>query len=112
MADVQKFSSQGSTLIRQYGITNTHKTGATVRFIVSTIETPTYGVKKHGWVYSVDIWVTACPLRNLPVISFGTLMYSITDLSYSYFCFKGCFCEEAEYFACITCDEHEGFPIS
>jgi hypothetical protein len=49
MADVaQKFSSHSSTLIRQYGITNTQKKHAPVRPIVSTIETPTSGVKHHG----------------------------------------------------------------
>ena len=47
MADVaQKLSSLHSTLSRQYGIINTQKTGYPVRSTVSTIETPTHGVKK------------------------------------------------------------------
>jgi len=49
MADVaQKLSSHGFTLNRQYGITNTQKTDAPVRSTVSTIETPTNGIKHHG----------------------------------------------------------------
>jgi len=51
MANVaEKLSSHGSMLIRQQGITNTKKTDAPVRSIVSTIETPTNGVKHHGAV--------------------------------------------------------------
>jgi hypothetical protein len=49
MVDIaQKLSSHGSTLIRQHGITNTQKRDVPVRSIVSTIETPTNGVKHYG----------------------------------------------------------------
>jgi len=48
MADIaQKLSSNGYTLIRQYGIINTQETDDPVRSIFSTIETPTNGVKHH-----------------------------------------------------------------
>ena len=49
MADIaQKLSPHGSTLIRQHRVTNIQKTDALVRSIVSTIETPTNGVKHYG----------------------------------------------------------------
>jgi hypothetical protein len=79
VADVdQKLSSHGPTLIRQYKIANIHKKGAPAG-PSSGLQTQTYGVEQHVWVYFEEVWVTPPILRNSSVISFGSLINSVAD---------------------------------